>query len=97
METPRPSTSDAAASPGTSDERLPPASPPGTSSEEARTQLEAEMVAVLEKITKLSKLIPDNLKWDGKPDTTETGQRILASESWDNRLSCWHGYCMNLP
>ena len=78
METPRPSTSEAAASPGASDEQLPPASPSSTSSDEVRTKLEAEMVAVLEKITKLSKLIPDNLKWNGKSDSFASFHVTLA-------------------
>ena len=27
------------------------------------------MVAVLDKVSKVSKILPDNLKWDGKPET----------------------------
>ena len=37
--------------------------------EPARARLEAEMVAVQEKVSKQSKILPDNMKWDGKPDT----------------------------
>ena len=35
-------------------------------------ELEAEMVAVQEKIMKSQKLLPDTLKWDGKSDTLES-------------------------
>ena len=78
MDTPRSHTSAAEASPGMSGESLPPASPPSASSVEARSELESEMVAVLEKIQKASKLMPDNLKWDGKPDSFASFLVILT-------------------
>ena len=42
---------------------------PSSLAEERRTELEAEMVAVQDKILKATKMLPSNLSWNGKPDT----------------------------
>ena len=62
MDTPRPRSGEDVASPTMKGEVLPPSSPPLAVPEDKRGELEAEMVAVLEKISKASKLLPDNLK-----------------------------------
>ena len=68
MDTPRPRSLGDAATPDATREVLPPSSPPSTLEEDARARLEAEMVAVSEKVSKQRKILPANLKWDGKPD-----------------------------
>jgi len=42
---------------------------PSSLAEERRNELEAEMVAVQDKILKATKMLPSNLSWNGKPDT----------------------------
>ena len=42
---------------------------PSSLAEERRNELEAEMVAVQDKILKATKMLPSNLTWNGKPDT----------------------------
>ena len=68
MDTPRPRSLGDVATPDATCEVLPPSSPPSSLEDDARAGLEAEMVAVSEKVSKQSKSLPANLKWDGKPD-----------------------------
>ena len=75
MFTPRPRESEGASSPSGQDveyEKLPPSAIPDRVDPSKRMELEAEMVAVQEKIMKSQKLLPDTLKWDGKSDTLES-------------------------
>ena len=75
MFTPRPRESEAASSPSGRDvdyERLPPSAIPDRLDPSKRVELEAEMVAVQEKILKTQKLLPDTMKWDGKSDSLES-------------------------
>ena len=69
MDTPRPWIDGGRRPHGVDGETLPPASAPRMSSAEARSDMEAEMVAVSERMNKAMKLLPDNLKWNGQHDT----------------------------
>ena len=75
MFTPRPRESEGASSPSGRDveyEKLPPSAIPARLDSTKKMELEAEMVAVQEKILKTQKLLPDTLKWDGKSDTLDS-------------------------
>ena len=75
MFTPRPRESEGASSPSGRDveyEKLPPSAIPARLDSTKKMELEAEMVAVQEKILKTQKLQPDTMKWDGKSDSLES-------------------------
>ena len=75
MFTPRPREIERTSSPSGQDvdyEKLPPSAIPDRLDPTKRMELEADMVAVQEKIMKTQKLLPDTLKWDGKSDTLES-------------------------
>ena len=69
METPPSRRSQSSSSSAAPAETLPPVMLPSSLAEERRTELEAEMVAVQDKILKATKMLPSNLSWNGKPDT----------------------------
>ena len=69
METPPSRRSQSSSSSAAPAETLPPVMLPSSLAEERRTELEAEMVAVQDKILKATKMLPSNLTWNGKPDT----------------------------
>ena len=66
IDTPRPRSLGDVATPDATREVLPPSSPPSSLEDDARARLEAEMVAVSEKVSKQSKILPANLKWDAR-------------------------------
>ena len=72
METPGPREHGADAPTSAVSEKLPPASPPPSASREAKRNLVAEMMAVQDLISKVTKMKPTNLMWDGKPDSLQT-------------------------
>ena len=81
MFTPRPRESETVRSPSGRDveyETLPPSAIPNRLDPSKRMELEAEMVAVQEKILKTQKLLPDTMKWDGKSDTLDSFESAMG-------------------
>ena len=81
MFTPRPRESETVRSPSGRDveyETLPPSAIPNRLDPSKRMELEAEMVAVQEKILKTQKLLPDTMKWDGKYDTLDSFESAMG-------------------